>query len=105
MIKLIAFTEGVQLNREEIENIIQEGESYKIEFKESVDKTFVEEVCAFANASGGRLFIGISDSGTIVGTDTSNSARSRIQDTIRQIQPEIHCEMNIFEDIIILIFF
>ena len=80
--------EGVQLTREELENIIQEGESYKIEFKESVDKTFVEEVCAFANASGGRLFIGISDSGTIVGTDTSNSARSRIQDTIRQIQSD-----------------
>jgi len=59
-----------------------------IEFKESVDKTLAEEVCAFANASGGRLFIRISDSGNITGTDTSNVARSRIQDTIRQIQPE-----------------
>ena len=90
------------MTKKELESIIQEGESYKVEFKESVDKTFVEEVCAFANASGGRLFIGVSDSGEFVGTDTSNSARSRIQDTIRQIQSDIHCDMEIFENIIIL---
>ena len=90
------------MTKNELENIIQEGESYKIEFKESVDKTFVEEVCAFANSSGGRLLIGISDSGKIVGTDTSNSARSKIQDTIRQIQSDINCVIEVFENIIIL---
>ena len=47
----------------QLKTIIQEGESYKVEFKECVDKTFIEEVCAFANASGGRIFIGISDKG------------------------------------------
>lgn len=86
----------------QLETIIQEGESYKVEFKECVDKTFIEEVCAFANASGGRMFIGISDRGKITGTDTSNVARSRIQDTIRQIQPELQIGIEIIENIIIL---
>ena len=30
----------------ELEIILQEGESYKVEFKESIDKSLVEEVCA-----------------------------------------------------------
>ena len=90
------------MTKTQLEIIIQEGESYIAEFKESVDKTLVEEVCAFANASGGKLFIGISDNGKISGTDTSNLARSRIQDTIRQIQPDIPVAIEVFENIIIL---
>ena len=90
------------MTKTQLEIIIQEGESYKVEFKESVDKTLVEEVCAFANASGGKLLVGISDNGRISGTDTSNVARSRVQDTIRQIQPDIFVEIEVFENIFIL---
>jgi len=34
--------------------ILREGESYTVEFKESPDKELPSEVCAFANASGGK---------------------------------------------------
>ena len=54
------------------------GETYTTELKATVDKSLPSEVCAFANASGGRIFIGITDKGEIVGTDTSNAARSRL---------------------------
>ena len=47
----------------DLDVILSEGESYTIEFKESADKTLALEVCAFANASGGRIFIGIDDGG------------------------------------------
>jgi ATP-dependent DNA helicase RecG len=87
------------MTKTQLEVIIQEGESYKVEFKESVDKTLIEEVCAFANASGGRMFFGISDKGEITGAVTSNVARSRIQDTIRQIQPDLQIEIEIIENI------
>jgi len=83
-----------------IEAIFCEGESYTVEFKESVDKTIVTTVCAFANAAGGRLFIGVNDNGKIVGTDTSNSARSRLQDTINQIEPRLIVDITIHENII-----
>jgi ATP-dependent DNA helicase RecG len=67
--------------------ILAEGESYTVEFKESPDKDLPSEVCAFANASGGKVYIGIHDKGYIVGTDTSNYARSRIQEAIDKIVP------------------
>ena len=41
--------------------ILSEGESYTIEFKESPDKDLPSEVCAFANASGGKVYIGVHD--------------------------------------------
>ena len=36
--------------------ILQRGEGYTVEFKETADKTIVDEVCAFANASGGHIY-------------------------------------------------
>ena len=44
-----------------IEKIIEAGERLHIEFKESFDESFIEEVCAFANTSGGKIILGISD--------------------------------------------
>ena len=82
--------------------ILSEGESYKIEFKESADKSLASEVCAFANASGGRIFIGVNDTGKIVGTDTSNAARSRVQDTVNQIEPRLPIDVAVHDDIIVI---
>ncbi|MDR0652652.1 MAG: putative DNA binding domain-containing protein [Synergistaceae bacterium] len=57
-----------------------------MEFKRTPDKSLPSEVCAFANASGGRVFIGVDDGGRVIGTDISNAARSRIQDTINYLR-------------------
>lgn len=82
--------------------ILSEGESYTVEFKESADKSLPSEVCAFANASGGKVFIGVDDHGHITGTDVSNAARSRIQDTINQIEPHLHVDLMVQDNIIIV---
>ena len=39
-----------------IKELIKTGEGYRFEFKKSLDKSFAEEVCAFANSSGGKSF-------------------------------------------------
>jgi len=82
--------------------LLSNGESYTIEFKEGPDKELPSEVCAFANASGGKVYIGIHDGGYVVGTDTSNTARSRIQDTINKIEPRLDVLMDVHDDIIVL---
>ena len=82
--------------------ILSEGESYTVEFKKNADKSLSSEVCAFANASGGRIFIGVDDDGRIVGTDVSNIARSRIQDTINQIEPHLSVDIDILNNIIVV---
>ena len=53
--------------------ILSGGESYTTEFKKNPDKTLVEEVCAFANASGGKVFIGVDNDGKILKTDVGNT--------------------------------
>jgi len=40
----------------DIDFILQGGEGYKIEFKESLDKSFARELAAFVNSEGGRFF-------------------------------------------------
>ena len=82
--------------------ILSEGESYTVEFKETPDKELPTEVCAFANASGGKVYIGIHDKGRVVGTDTSNVARSRIQDTVNKIEPYLDVNIDVIDNVIVL---
>ena len=87
----------------DLDGILSEGESYTVEFKQSADKSLAAEVCAFANASGGRVFVGVDDNGAVVGTDVSNVARSRIQDTINQIEPRLTANIAVHGNIIVII--
>jgi len=86
----------------DLDIILSRGESYTVEFKESADKSIADEVCAFANASGGKIYIGISDDGRATGADTSNAARSRLQDTINKIEPRLSLDIDIFGNIIVV---
>ncbi len=86
----------------DLDVILSEGESYTVEFKENPDKSLPSEVCAFANASGGRIFIGVADDGRVIGTDTGNAARSRIQDTINQIEPSLKVDIEARDSIIVI---
>jgi len=88
------------MNYEELKELIQAGESYHTEFKHSLDKTFIEEACAFANSGGGRILLGVSDQGEIKGSKTDNVMRSRVQDTLRQLDPRIDCQVNLIQDVI-----
>ena len=86
----------------DFEIILNKGESYTLEFKETVDKSIPNEVCAFANASGGRILIGVTDKGAIIGTDTSNTARSRLQDTINKVKPRLSVNITSHDGVIII---
>ena len=65
----------MKLSKEEISLIIQEGEGYRIEFKERLTN-LDREMVAFANASGGRIFMGITDDGVIIGINITNELKS-----------------------------
>jgi ATP-dependent DNA helicase RecG len=88
------------LNPTEIKSIIAAGEGYNAEFKVSVPskiKEITEEVCAFANASGGVVLIGVDDANKIKGIIIDNAKRSAIQNSINEISPVIKCDFNIVE--------
>lgn len=53
---------------------ILEGEDQNIEFKESWNNTeTLKWVCGFANAKGGKMYIGVSNDGEVVGLPNSRS--------------------------------
>jgi ATP-dependent DNA helicase RecG len=88
------------LNPTEIKSIIADGEGYNAEFKVSIPskiKEITEEVCAFANASGGIVLIGVDDANTIKGITIDNGKRSAIQNSINEISPALKCGFYIVE--------
>ena len=76
------------MNKEILKQISQEGEGYKIEFKENLSN-LDKEIVSFANASGGRIFIGIDDEGSVLGFEATNELRSKIQDIANNCDPKI----------------
>lgn len=88
------------LNPNEIKSIIASGEGYNAEFKVSIPskiKEITEEVCAFANASGGVVLIGVDDANNIKGITIDNAKRSAIQNSINEISPSLKCDFNMVE--------
>lgn len=84
------------LNTENIQSLIDSGEGYNVEFKVRVPskvRELTEEICAFANADGGYVLIGVDDNGQVVDTNLENDKRSAIQGSISEISPALHCEL------------
>jgi len=88
------------LNSTQIKSIVAAGEGYNAEFKVSIPsnvKGITEEVCAFANASGGVVLIGVDDANNIKGVTIDNGKRSAIQNSINEISPALRCDFYIVE--------
>ena len=52
------------------------------------------EICAFANATGGVILIGVTDNGEIVGIANHNKLKSQVQSIARSADPPIAVEMD-----------
>jgi len=89
------------LTKEELKIILQEGEGYRIEFKERVSN-LDREMVAFANASGGRIFLGIADEGKISGIKIDNKLKSQLQDKANNCDPAVKISLEEFHDILII---
>ena len=72
-----------------LKSALKKGEDYKTEFKEKVDKSLAKEIVAFANSSGGQIYIGITDKGKIKGVEATNELKSQIEDIARKCDPKI----------------
>jgi ATP-dependent DNA helicase RecG len=54
-------------------------------------------VCAFANAAGGVLLIGVNDQNQIKGVNIDNAKRSAIQNSLNEITPHLSCTLSFVE--------
>lgn len=84
------------LNENNIKSLIASGEGYNVEFKVSIPskiKDITEEICAFANAAGGTLLLGVNDNNVVQGVVFNNAKRSALQNSINEISPALHCDI------------
>lgn len=65
-------------------------ENENIEFKSQVTNDLYKEVIAFANTDGGIIYVGVNDSGNVVGIDDIDDNYTRITNGIRDgIMPDV----------------
>ena len=77
--------------------VIQRDESQNIEFKESWNDKYLQWICGFANAQGGRLIVGVNDQGQVVGVDNSKKLLEDIPNKI-VTQLGLVADVNLLKD-------
>lgn len=71
-------------------------ESETVELKEIYTSDLRKEIVAFANTSGGTIYIGVRDSGEIIGVDNADFVMQQISSSLRDsIRPDVSMFTNI----------
>ncbi len=73
-----------------------------MEFKESVTNSLTKELVAFANAGGGKIFIGVKDNDDVKGVRTDNTIKSRIQDMANNCDPAVNLKISTHQNVLII---
>ena len=80
-----------------LSDLIALGEDFTTEFKlamPSMPSALGREICAFANATGGVILLGVADDGTVCGIAEHNRLKSEIQSIARSAEPSITVEVD-----------
>jgi ATP-dependent DNA helicase RecG len=91
----------MSLNPKELDKLLRIGEGYAVEFKSSPSH-LGREICAFANAAGGRILIGVDDQGRKVGVKNPNRTISEIQTIARNMDPPLVLEIEVANDVLVV---
>ena len=83
----------INIDEEYLAQLTALGEGYTIEFKRSGTSELGREICAFANATGGVILIGVADDGVVCGVADHNRLKSRVQSIARSAEPPIAVEI------------
>ena len=65
--------------------LIMLAESQNTEYKESWRDEYLKWICGFANAQGGRIYIGVNDDRQVVGVDDSKKLMEDIPNKIKDV--------------------
>ena len=65
-------------------------ESNTVELKEIINNDFKKEIVAFANTSGGKVYVGVNSKGDVIGIENAEKEMERITSMIRDgIKPDL----------------
>ena len=86
------------MNKKEIKKLIENGESEILELKPSLSQTkeVIETVSALSNKSGGKILIGISRSGRILGLQIGDDTIERLTNKIMSnTEPKVYPKISV----------
>ncbi len=77
------------MNRQDIERLVQSGESETLEFKKSTAQLrgAAQSLCGMLNGNGGRILIGVTANGRIVGQKISDKTLRDLAATLQKFEP------------------
>ena len=93
-------TRGSRCDVTALSDLLALGEGFTIEFKRSLPSDLGREICAFANATGGVILLGVDDDGTVCGVEAHNRLKSRVQSIARSADPPISVEVESMGDVL-----
>lgn len=88
------------MNRKKVLELIEEGESVHVEFKQrfSTHEKIAKELIAFANTDGGYLLLGVDDNKSIYGIESEKSEYELIKEAAEKYcEPPIEFKAYLFE--------
>ena len=84
------------MNKQQLINSINQGESETLEFKSSFNKAVIETIVAFSNTKGGKVLIGVQDSKEIIGIDfTEETVQKWLNEVKQNTHPQVIPNVNI----------
>ena len=89
------------MKKKEFDFLLKEGEGYNLEFKET-DSNLAKEICALANANGGKVLLGVTDDSKIKGINITNKFKSQITDLVRNFDPKFQITLEEVDNILIV---
>ncbi len=81
------------MNQSALSDLLALGEGFTTEFKRSGTAGLGREICAFANATGGTILLGVADDGIVCGVGNHNRLKSEVQSIARSADPPIAVEI------------
>jgi ATP-dependent DNA helicase RecG len=90
------------MNQKKLESLIKQGENHTLEFKENYSSSIAREICALANANGGKILLGVDDNGQKKGIKITNKLKSQIHDITRNFDPNLEVALNNIDDILVV---
>ncbi|MBP2132158.1 ATP-dependent DNA helicase RecG [Methanomicrobium sp. W14] len=88
------------MNESQLSDLLSLGEGFTTEFKKSGTSNMGREICAFANATGGVILVGVANDGKICGVFDHNSLKSEVRTTARSAEPPIAVEVESVGDVL-----
>ena len=84
------------VRKKEFDFLIREKETVELKSSLSLANEIVEAVCAFANTKGGKLIVGVNNSGKVMGLEIGKNTIENLANKIAQnTDPKIHPQIKI----------